>query len=95
MKVWLHVLCAALLLAGVGLSQRASAVGCLSGGAVGAAAGHMAHHGVLGAVGGCVAGHEMHNAQKGRAAQARQQNAAGGAPQGPGQGAGGSSPGER
>jgi len=40
------------------LSPRAEAIGCLSGGAAGALAGHMVHHGVLGAVGGCIAGHE-------------------------------------
>jgi len=40
------------------ISPPARAVGCLSGGAAGAFAGHMAGHGVLGAIGGCVAGHE-------------------------------------
>jgi outer membrane lipoprotein SlyB len=34
------------------------AIGCLGGSVVGAVAGHMVHHGVLGAVGGCIAGHE-------------------------------------
>jgi len=36
------------------------AIGCLSGGAAGALAGHMAGHGVLGAIGGCIAGHQWH-----------------------------------
>lgn len=40
---------------------RAEAIGCVSGGAAGAVAGHMAHHHtLLGAVGGCIAGHEIH-----------------------------------
>ena len=38
-------------------NPQARAVGCLSGGAAGALAGHMAGHGVLGAMGGCIAGH--------------------------------------
>jgi hypothetical protein len=38
-------------------SPEAQAIGCLSGGAAGALAGHMAGHGVLGAIGGCIAGH--------------------------------------
>jgi outer membrane lipoprotein SlyB len=42
------------------VSPPARAVGCLSGGAAGALAGHMAGHGVLGAIGGCIAGHEWH-----------------------------------
>ena len=41
-------------------APRAHAVGCLSGGLLGAIGGHMAHHGVLGAIGGCIAGHEWH-----------------------------------
>ena len=40
------------------LGPSAHAIGCLSGGAAGALAGHMAGHGVLGAIGGCIAGHE-------------------------------------
>jgi uncharacterized membrane protein YebE (DUF533 family) len=54
---------------GFGYTSRADAIGCLSGGAAGAVAGHMAHHGVLGAVGGCVAGHEYNKHQKRQAAQ--------------------------
>jgi hypothetical protein len=38
----------------VGLSS------CISGGLIGAGAGHLVHHGVLGAVGGCVVRHELH-----------------------------------
>lgn len=45
------------------VNPPAHAIGCLSGGAAGALAGHMAHHGVLGAVGGCIAGHEWHKHQ--------------------------------
>jgi outer membrane lipoprotein SlyB len=41
----------------------AHAIGCLSGAAAGALAGHMAHHTVLGAVGGCIAGHQWHKHQ--------------------------------
>jgi len=51
---------------GMGLvlaNAPAHAIGCLSGGAAGALAGHMAHHGVLGAIGGCIAGHEYHKHQ--------------------------------
>ena len=54
---------------GVGSASRAEAIGCLSGGAAGAVAGHMAHHGVLGAMGGCLAGHEYNKHQKKQAAQ--------------------------
>jgi hypothetical protein len=50
--------------AAIGLaSPSAHAVGCISGGIAGAAAGHLAHHGVLGAIGGCIAGHEYHKHQ--------------------------------
>lgn len=45
------------------LSTPAHAIGCLSGGAAGALAGHMAGHGILGALGGCVAGHQWHKHQ--------------------------------
>ena len=44
-------------------SLPAHAIGCLSGGAAGALAGHMAGHGVLGALGGCIAGRAWHNHQ--------------------------------
>ena len=44
-------------------NPEARAVGCLSGGAAGALAGHMAGHGVLGAIGGCIAGHAWHKHQ--------------------------------
>ncbi len=50
-------------------SQPANAIGCISGGAAGAVAGHMAHHGVLGALGGCIAGHEAHKYAKRREAR--------------------------
>ena len=55
--------------AGVGLSTPVMAIGCLSGGAAGAVAGHMAHHGVLGAIGGCIAGHEYNKHQEREAAR--------------------------
>jgi hypothetical protein len=55
---------AAVVLTGSGMATGpAHALGCLSGAAAGALAGHMAHHGVLGAVGGCIAGHEWHKHQ--------------------------------
>jgi uncharacterized membrane protein YebE (DUF533 family) len=54
---------------GLGYTTRANAIGCLSGGAAGAVAGHMAHHGVLGAMGGCIAGHEYNKHQQKQAAQ--------------------------
>ena len=50
--------------AGLGAgSPPVHAIGCLSGGAAGALAGHMAGHGVLGALGGCLAGHQWHKHQ--------------------------------
>jgi uncharacterized protein YcfJ len=46
------------------MSSPAQAIGCLSGGAAGAVAGHYAgHHGVVGAIGGCIVGHHMHKKQ--------------------------------
>jgi len=42
-------------------SPPAHAIGCLSGGAAGALAGHMAGHGILGALAGCIGGHAWHN----------------------------------
>ena len=55
---------AAMIILGVGAAASpAHAISCLSGGAAGALAGHMAGHGVLGAIGGCIAGHEWHKHQ--------------------------------
>lgn len=51
------VLAVMLLPAAIALPAQA---GCLTGAAVGAVAGHMAHHhAVMGAAAGCVVGHEM------------------------------------
>jgi hypothetical protein len=61
MKHFLIASVAALGLAAA--APQAHAVGCLSGGAMGALGGHMMGHGVLGAVGGCIAGHEWHKRQ--------------------------------
>ena len=55
----------------VAVASPAQAIGCLSGGAMGAIAGHQVHHGVVGAVGGCVAGHYANKRAKARAAQAK------------------------
>ena len=52
-----------MLLGLAAITPPAHAIGCLSGGAAGALAGHMAGHGVLGALGGCVAGHQWHKHQ--------------------------------
>jgi outer membrane lipoprotein SlyB len=41
----------------------ANAIGCLSGGFMGAIAGHHVGHGILGALGGCIAGHQWHKHQ--------------------------------
>lgn len=41
--------------------QSANAAGCLKGAAVGAVAGHMAHHTFLGLFGGCVGGMYVHH----------------------------------
>jgi len=52
---------------GFGATQipQAQAVGCVSGGAAGAVAGHLAHHhAVIGAIGGCIAGHEINKHDK-------------------------------
>lgn len=51
------------LLSAAAFSPPAHAIGCLSGGAAGALAGHMAGHGVFGALGGCIAGHQWHKHQ--------------------------------
>lgn len=64
---------AALGLLGLGYTAPANAIGCITGGAAGAVAGHMAHHGVLGAVGGCIAGHEYHKHHKASATHAEDQ----------------------
>jgi hypothetical protein len=57
-----NILFSIVMLFGIGavVSQPAHAIGCLSGGAAGALAGHMAGHGLLGALGGCIAGHQWH-----------------------------------
>ena len=61
MRRWIIALAG---VAGIALAgPPAHAVGCISGGIAGAAAGHLAHHGVLGAIGGCIAGHEYHKHQ--------------------------------
>jgi outer membrane lipoprotein SlyB len=53
-----------IMLLGLALATPpAHAIGCLSGGAAGALAGHMAGHGVLGAIGGCIAGHQWNKHQ--------------------------------
>jgi uncharacterized protein YcfJ len=58
------IMIGAALVAMIGASPEAHAIGCISGGAAGAVAGHYAgHHAVLGALGGCVAGHEVHKQQ--------------------------------
>jgi uncharacterized protein YcfJ len=57
-----------------GASPSANAMGCLSGGAAGALAGHMAGHGVLGALGGCIAGHEWNKHQMSQNAMQNQQD---------------------
>jgi uncharacterized membrane protein YebE (DUF533 family) len=64
MRTRLLTIGTALGLLGLGYTAPANAVGCITGGAAGAVAGHMAHHGVLGAVGGCIAGHEYHKHHK-------------------------------
>lgn len=70
---------ATLAIALTGVASSANAVGCLSGAAAGAVAGHFVRtgpdrhrHTMMGAAAGCVAGHEMkmHEKRK-RAAEAR------------------------
>jgi hypothetical protein len=43
------------------LAQTANAAGCLKGAALGAVAGHMAHHTFLGMFGGCAGGMMVHH----------------------------------
>lgn len=50
-------------------ASQAGAIGCFSGGTMGAIAGHQVHHGVTGAVAGCVAGHYAHKHAKKKAAE--------------------------
>jgi len=52
----------------------AHAIGCLTGGAAGALAGHYAGHGILGAIGGCIAGHAYHKHQLNNEALQSQQS---------------------
>lgn len=61
MKTFVYI--TATLIGLAAAAPSANAIGCLSGGAAGALAGHMAGHGVLGALGGCVAGHQWHKHQ--------------------------------
>jgi hypothetical protein len=53
-------ICGILVILAVQTPQPAHAIGCISGGAMGAIAGHQVHHGFVGAVSGCVAGHYAH-----------------------------------
>ena len=47
------------------LTTQAEAKGCIKGAVVGGAAGHLAHHGLLGAVAGCAYGmHRAHQQQR-------------------------------
>jgi len=74
MRVAYLALISAIGFGAMGLHQ-AKAIGCVSGGAAGAIAGHVAHHhAVLGAVGGCIAGHEMNKHDKKLAQQHAMQN---------------------
>ena len=65
---------AATVLGFTAAAPSANAIGCLSGGAAGALAGHMAGHGVLGAIGGCIAGHEWNKHQMSQKAMQNQQD---------------------
>ena len=58
MKRWLLVSAAACCLL---TAQSANAAGCLKGAAVGAVAGHLAHHTFLGMFGGCAGGMMVHH----------------------------------
>lgn len=56
------------------LATSAHAADCVSGAAVGAVAGHVAHHhAVAGAAAGCLVGHEMNKHEKKKAAEANGQ----------------------
>jgi len=64
MRIAYLALISALGMGAIGV-QQAQAIGCISGGAAGAVAGHVAHHhAVIGAVGGCIAGHEINKHNK-------------------------------
>ncbi len=56
----LAAICAIMAILAVEAPRPAHAIGCISGGALGAIAGHQVHHGFVGAVSGCVAGHYAH-----------------------------------
>ena len=60
----------ALAITSMAACPPAEAKGCIKGAIVGGAAGHLAHHGVLGAIGGCVVGHHMASEQARRHATA-------------------------
>jgi len=54
------LLCGVALSLAVGLTAvPADAKGCIKGAIIGGAAGHLAHHGVLGAAAGCIIGHHQ------------------------------------
>src|ERR1700733_9695702 len=70
--LWGGVLGAATCILAVALSPvSANAKGCIKGAIVGGAAGHLAHHTLLGAAAGCVIGH--HEAVKAEKVQQEQQ----------------------
>ena len=54
------LLCGVALSLAIGLTAApADAKGCIKGAIIGGAAGHLAHHGVLGAAAGCIIGHHQ------------------------------------
>jgi hypothetical protein len=70
--LWGNVLVAAACIPVVAFTPvSANAKGCIKGAIVGGAAGHLAHHTLLGAAAGCVIGH--HEAVKAEKAQQEQQ----------------------
>ena len=60
MRKQLAILAVSAALAGGAMVPQAHAIGCLSGGAAGAVAGHYAHHhAIIGAMAGCAVGHHL------------------------------------
>jgi hypothetical protein len=54
------ILCSVALALAIGLTAvPADAKGCVKGAIIGGAAGHLAHHGLIGAAAGCIIGHHQ------------------------------------
>jgi len=80
------ILCGVALSLTMGLTAvPADAKGCIKGAIIGGAAGHLAHHGLIGAAAGCVIGHHQAKLRE-RAERAHAQEPGHGSGQAPSQG---------